>query len=198
MDAVTIYRQFVLPSGRELLQLDGIWMIKERYAQIGRITHVQLSTDRIYRIIDQCIRNRNNIPEAPFKCTCGYCSASLLDTLYKKIYKTHTSDSILDEAFDELFHSEPRVPQKQPQSTQPKQPIQPTQPKQPQQPTQPYAIETFPFGKYKGKTFQEVFDTDKNYSFWCIESLAIERSQGKPASPAMANFVAYCKWKFTK
>ena len=186
MDALAIYRQ-VLLRGRELVQLDGEWMIKQTYKH--NITHTKLNTDRDYKTIERCIEYRNNIPEAPFKCTCGYCSASLLDTLYKKLYKTRTSDTILDEAFNELFPSEPQVTQKPSQSIQPQQPIQSTH---------PYAIETLPFGKYKGKSFQEVVDMDKNYSFWCIESLAIERSQGKPASPAMANFVAYCKWKFTK
>jgi hypothetical protein len=193
MDAVTIYRQFIL-GGRELVQIDGVWMIKQTHYRSGNITHTKLNTDRDYQTIERCIQYRNENPDTPFKCSCTYCSASLLDTLYKKLYLPHVSinkdEQILESAIEEFFGN-------QHQDTSPKVKVQPVSQVQTQiqSSIHPCTNECFPFGKYRGKSFKEVFDTDKNYSFWCIESLAIERSQGKPSSPAMVNFVAYCKWR---
>lgn len=39
--------------------------------------------------------------------------------------------------------------------------------------TEPISIpekNSFTFGKYKGKTYQEVFDTDKSYVAWVLEA----------------------------
>ena len=87
-------------------------------------------------------------------------------------------DADLDSMLDEFFSP----PQSKPLET----------------PTTVYDEEQMPFGKYKGKSFKEIFESDKNYCLWCIESLAVEKSKGGQHSSTMLNFVTYCKKQFTK
>jgi hypothetical protein len=41
--------------------------------------------------------------------------------------------------------------------------------------------------------FQDVFEMDRPYCIWCIESEAIMRAKGELPSPSMSLFVSYVK-----
>jgi hypothetical protein len=54
------------------------------------------------------------------------------------------------------------------------------------------------FGKYNSKEFKWVFDNDKKYCIWCIETVAINASNKKTINFNMIAFVEFCKQMFER
>ncbi len=55
-----------------------------------------------------------------------------------------------------------------------------------------------PFGKHKNKTFKSIFETDKKYCIWCIETVAVDRSKGQKINDNMYMFLIYIKHCFSE
>lgn len=172
MDPIEIFKTYLFqeshPSNvQSLALLNGKWMIHSA----NQNTYVPIETHRMYHQITRCIEEQKK-RQSTFKCICGICSSVLLGKLYESLYsKIQFNDNkILEEAFNE-----PQTPKKSQNN---------------------YDSLTITFGKYKNKTFKEVFELDKAYCIWCIETTAIERSQGKSMTQ-MALFVQYSKSKFS-
>jgi hypothetical protein len=51
------------------------------------------------------------------------------------------------------------------------------------------------FGKYKNKTYAQVFKDYREYSIWCIETAAAARAKNNNVNNHMAAFVSYVKQK---
>jgi hypothetical protein len=157
--------------------------------------------DRAFQGIKRCCDNRIKDPKNKFVCTCGACTTYLLSKVYDMIYNVPSvpvtsipivSDvkpaspkvSILDEALDELFEEdEETVAAAAPTKTIA---------------TNPLDGAILSFGKYKGRTFKEVFDSDRSYCMWCIENSAIKQFVEPHKKPLqnMILFVYYAKQKF--
>jgi hypothetical protein len=214
MDYIDIVRCAIAHESNtcELLQLNGSWMIHDKYNN----TYTPLDNDRRYSRIKSCVelRTKKYGETGFFSCQCGYCQSILLGKLYGSLYKKKTDDAILEEAIKEV-EAPPQKPQQLLPQTPHQQPQKPQQllPQTPHQQPQQLLPQPQPikqnnsdhnqilFGKYKGRTFQDVFNSDKKYCLWCIETRAVEKvseeAQGRTNNSNMQIFVQYCKDRFS-
>jgi hypothetical protein len=212
MDPIEIYKlssNIENDPHRELTEINGKLMIrwKDRYTP--------LDNDRQYTAIKQCIEQRRN-RKGLFDCRCGVCMRFLLGNLHDQLYlKPKKNDSdILEEALNECMIS----PNKENKNTVPviavkydmidpgkpvpviaatfgSTPQYKSESPQSKPPVTQHIHDTciLTFGKHKDKTFKTVFDNDRPYCVWCIESVALEQVQGKTTSPIMSLFISYIK-----
>ncbi len=159
--------------------------------------------DRAYQGIKNCCDNRIKDPKNKFVCICGACQTYLLSKVYDMLYNTkpvsvtptpeikssRSETTILEETLDELFEEDKPTASASTTAT-----IAP-----PIIPANPLDGAVMAFGKYKDRTFKDVFDSDKGYCMWCIENSAIKQVSEPHKRPLenMVQFVTYAKQKFT-
>lgn len=179
MDPIEIFKLALASNDpqREITKINDKWMIHNKYNN----SYSPIDNDRLFARIKGCINARSG-KIGLFNCSCGMCSSYLMGKLYNQLFN---KDNILDDALNEMYGK----------------PAQPAQPAQ--QSTQKTDIHSsqettiLKFGKYKDKSFKEVFDTDKPYCIWCIESCAADEAKGNKPSFMMYHFVNYIKAKIT-
>lgn len=203
MDALTIYKAWFFSNnpGGELININDKLMSRPKHSS----SYQDVTQDRLFGKIKYCIDQRNNKKSSLWTCQCGICTNYLLSQLSELLHKKK-DDTVLDDALNEVF------PNITPKNTNPT-PVQPlsvivdlnklknpidnvsSEVKNPQHPMDNMLIN---FGKHKDKTFKEVFDTDREYCIWCIESAAIERGNSSKSGTMMTAFVTFVKDKFKK
>lgn len=198
MDYIEIIRRVIASNNNtthesnrcELLQLNGSWMIHNKYNN----TYTPLENDKRYSRIKYCVelRTKQYGETGFFSCQCGYCQSILLGKLYDSLYKKKTDDDILEEAIKEIEAPQPQKPQR-PILLQTKPQPQPPPPIKQNNSDHNQIL----FGKYKGRTFQEIFNSDKKYCLWCIEMRAVEKVSEAQGKTNMQMFVQYCKDRFS-
>ncbi len=134
---------------------------------------------KIYNSIKNCVEQRNRLKTPLFKCICGVCSNYLMTHIYNNLSNTK-SDDILNEIINDIF----------PTNIEPKH-VQQTI-------SNPLDNMILTFGKHKDKHYKDIFNSDREYCIWCIESLAIERSKGTRINDNMVAFVGYVKQCISK
>lgn len=159
---------------------------------------VHISSHRMYRQqyekIVYCFKEREKREKEDFKifiCRCGACTSHLLSKVYNYLYYSPSPKEIapsspkskmLEETLDEIFDEE---------ETATAAPSKPS--------TNPLDGAVVTFGKYKGRSFKDIFESDKGYCMWCIENSAIKQFVEPHKKPLqnMVLFVSYVKQKFT-
>jgi hypothetical protein len=196
MDPIEVYKlssNIENNPNRLLTEINGKIMI------YNNNTYTPLDNDRQYIAIKQCIEQRRN-RKGLFDCRCGVCMRFLLGNLHDQLYlKPKKNDSdILEEALNECMGSKDKKIVSENKTGLPefigtpeyKSEYPQSKPSIGQHIHDTYVIT---FGKHKDKTFKTVFDTDRSYCVWCIESVALEQFQGKSTSPIMSLFVSFIK-----
>lgn len=149
---------------------------------------------RQYAKIVYCLKQREEKEKGDFKrfiCQCGECQSYLLSKVYNYLYYPPSTPEIspispkskmLEETLDEIFDEEETAT------------AAPTKPS-----SNPLDGAVVTFGKYKGRTFKDVFESDKGYCMWCIENSSIKQFVEPHKKPLqnMILFVSYVKQKFT-
>jgi hypothetical protein len=205
MDPIEVYKlssNIENDPRRELTEINGKLMIHNK----NNNTFTPLENEQMYREIKRCIEQRS-VRKGLYCCLCGKCTFFLLGKLHDQLYlKPKKNDSdILEEAFNECMNTENK-------NTVPvvavtnemfdkgsSVPVMAASfgstPPQTKSPVTQHIHDTciLTFGKHKDKTFKTVFDTDRPYCVWCIESVALEQFQGKSTSPIMSLFISYIK-----
>lgn len=201
MNAIDMYKIMMEERGAEFTTLNNKLMIKQKHSTSYQDVE---ASDRNFARIKNCIEQRNKNKSNFWTCSCGICTNYLLAQCSFKINNksdNKTEASILDEAFNELF----TIPSKLFGPSNPT----PTElsslnstpnelPKANNSSSHPMDNMILTFGKYKDKSFKYVFDSDKEYCIWCIESTAIERNNNSRSITMMMTFVSYVKDKIKK
>jgi hypothetical protein len=195
MDPIEVFKKVF--KHINIMQIEGKWMI-QRHDK-----YFPLESDCNFRPIKNCIEERKKNPQI-FRCGCGQCSAVLLGQLHEQLYSPKiTLSPFVDKKAPSPFDFS--IPIKEEHKI--------TEPflfdnvdapcfyeaqrkKEPEPPKKEAFIPCFQkltFGKHKDKTFAEVFEKDKPYCIWCIETEAITRAKGELPSSTMSLFVSYVK-----
>jgi hypothetical protein len=179
MNAINLFKiwfETAHPTG-EIIEING----KNVFRTHKSTTYYDIETDKTFMRIQSCISNRNKSKKALFSCSCGICNAYLMTELYNNTIKNN-SENMIDEVLNEMFSN-----------TADTKPIYNTSVNCDTTKSNPLNNMILTFGKYKDKTYKDVFSSDKEYCIWCIESLAIERGKASRLNDNMVAFVGYIK-----
>lgn len=178
MDPVEVFKTYMKSAQREnkyknaeLCKLDNKWFIS--YDDLN----FPLEDDLIFKNIKNCIEEREKTPLL-FHCFCGHCSSVILGKLHNQLYDTPIKLSPF--SIDAPCLYEARRPIEEFIEEPKKEVFIP-------------CFQKLTFGKYKDRMFENIFEIDKPYCIWCIESEAIMRAKGELPSPNMSHFVSYVK-----
>lgn len=186
MDPIEIFKLTLASNDpqRDITKINDKWMIHNKYNN----SYSSIDNDRLFARIKNCINARSG-KIGLFKCSCGICSSYLMGKVYNQFFN---KDKILDDVLDEMYNKPDQPAQAPPVNLIP-QAAQPAAEPAPKSTTNEYDTILINFGKYKDKTFKEIFDIDKSYCLWCIESCAVEEAKGNKPSFMMYQFVNYIK-----
>jgi hypothetical protein len=180
MDPIEVFKKVY--KHINIMQIEGKWMI-QRHDK-----YFPLESDSNFRQIKNCIEQRKKHQEI-FRCYCGHCSAVLLGQLHEQIYPSKITVNPFPFDFGVPIKEERKPPE--PFVFEPC--FYEAQRKKEPEPVTPPCFQKLTFGKHKDKTFAEVFEKDKPYCIWCIETEAITRAKGELPSSTMSLFVSYVK-----
>jgi hypothetical protein len=164
---------------------------------------VHISSHRLYgtqyQRIKTCCDKRRDDPKMVFKCDrdCQVCIPYLLSKVYNYLYCPSILEKIpispksklLEETLEEIFDEEATSASAAAPTAALSKHV-----------SNPLDGAVVAFGKYKGRTFKDVFDLDKGYCMWCIENSSIKQFVEPHKKPLqnMVLFVSYVKQKFTE
>jgi hypothetical protein len=161
---------------------------------------VHISSHRLYgtqyQRIKKCCDKRSDNPKMVFICDrdCQICIPYLLSKVYNYLYypqstpeivPTSPKSKMLEETLYEIFDEEETT-------TATAAPMLKSV-------SNPLDGAVITFGKHKGCTFKDVFESDKGYCMWCIENSSVKQFVEPHKKPLqnMVLFVSYVKQKFT-
>lgn len=174
MNALDLFKAFFQTNhpGGELITINGRLMAKMNSGSSYEDVEMR---NRNYSRIKYCVENRQKNNSPLFVCSCGVCTGYLLAQTYKNIISkpVEDDDTILNQVLNEMKQEIPSV-------------------------NNPLDTVIITFGKHKDKTYKYIFDNDREYCIWCIESLAIEKHKGSRINDNMISFVSYVKNKIYK
>jgi hypothetical protein len=183
MNPHTIYNawfKFNNPDG-EIININGKMMARPQNCSSYHDIEIN---DRTFNKIKNCIYQRSQKKSIIWQCNCGICTNYLLGQLSLQLEKNELDEKDLDEKDDDKLLNEIIDKTLYEVSINALKSVQ-----------NPMDNMSITFGKHKNKSFKTVFDTDKEYCIWCIESVAIERTK---SGKIMNIFVEYVKDKFKK
>jgi hypothetical protein len=183
MDPVEVFEKYMKSAQRqnkyknaELCKFDNKWFIS--YDDLN----FPLEDDLVFKNIKNCIEEREKNPTI-FHCFCGHCSSIILGKLHNQLYDTAIKLTPFNIDAPCFFEAKRVVEEPEEFYEKPK----------PKKEVFIPCFQKLTFGKYKDRMFQDVFEMDRPYCIWCIESEAIMRAKGELPSPNMSLFVSYVK-----
>jgi len=193
--------------GGEIVVINGNLMAKSRDSS----SYQDIKQDRVYMRINSCIEQRTRSKSLLFACSCGICSSYLMTELYKNIIlknneslmneqlineqrineqlinEQRINEQLMNECLNEVLTKQ--VVDPLPVNTTKAKPVNTTK----TQPSNNQDNNIITFGKYKNRTYTDIFKSDREYCVWCVECLAINRSKEEMINKNILLFVRYIK-----